>query len=424
MAGILDADFDRTFTEIVTEGDAPFERVITWDTLGYNAADIVDWELELVSVTGDATLGSDYTYSYELADYGLIVTFVALSDSPLEFEADEMAIFELRGFVCYQWPFNVPEDFQEVYLDRGTATLEFTIVDAAPVPITGDGGDDVLSGGIGYDLMCGYGGDDVIRGRAGDDELKGNGGDDVIYGNGGNDDVYGGGDADVLRGNAGDDRIYGGTGDDAMYGGSGEDRLFGGSGQDVLVGGKGDDLLKGGGGDDVLRGNGGNDVLKGGGGADVLRGNGGADVLKSGSGDDVLYGGSGDDVLRASGGDDVLNGGRGQDQLVGGGGADVFVFGALSDSGTSGNHDTIVDFDATEQDLIDLSRLDADATSGGNQSFNFIGTTSFSGTRGELRTEVIGDQTWVMADVDGDGQSDFTLVVQDAGAMTASDFDL
>ena len=189
--------------------------------------------------------------------------------------------------------------------------------------------------------------------------------------------------------------------------------MCGFGGDNVMCGFGGDDVVRGYDGNDELKGNDGNDVLYGNGGDDVvLRGGGGNDVLKGGTGDDVLKGGNRDDTLRAGGGADVSNGG---------GGADVFVFGSASHSSADGQHDTISEFSTSQMDIIDVSGIDAHADSG-NQAFDFVGANSFSGTMGELRTVTVGSDIHVEADINGDGQAHFMLVVADVNALTASNF--
>ena len=69
---------------------------------------------------------------------------------------------------------------------------------------------------------------------------------------------------------------------------------------------------------------------------------------------DTLYGGAGSDILYGLYGDDVLVGGAGADRLYGGEGGDRFVFeGATAFNGV----DRIMDFDATEGDVIDISNV-------------------------------------------------------------------
>ncbi|KAA0014555.1 retention module-containing protein [Billgrantia pellis] len=75
-------------------------------------------------------------------------------------------------------------------------------------------------------------------------------------------------------------------------------------------------------------------------------------------GQNDLYGGGGDDILVGGAGNDTLRGGEGNDTLFGGLGADTFVW-KLGDQGEAGNAftDTIMDFDADDGDVIDLSDI-------------------------------------------------------------------
>ena len=101
--------------------------------------------------------------------------------------------------------------------------------------------------GIGNDLanrIVGAGGDNILHGLGGDDLIQGGAGADVIYGDDGNDDV---------RGGAGADQLWGGAGNDILSGGDGADTLNGGAGNDVIDGGAGNDRLWGGGGSDIFR---------------------------------------------------------------------------------------------------------------------------------------------------------------------------
>ena len=104
--------------------------------------------------------------------------------------------------------------------------------------------------------------------------------------------------------------------------------------------------------DAVVRGSAEDDLIVGGSGADNLSGGAGADRLLGGSGDDVLDGGAGADRLEGGAGDDLLFGGPGQDVLVGGPGADRFLALTLGDG-----RDVVLDFDAAQGDVLDLSRL-------------------------------------------------------------------
>ena len=49
------------------------------------------------------------------------------------------------------------------------------------------------------------------------------------------------------------------------------------------------------------------------------------------------------------------------------------------------SRDTIDDFQGGAGDTIDLSAIDAFAPQSGNQSFTYIGSAAFTGTKGEVR---------------------------------------
>ncbi|MBP7002239.1 sulfatase-like hydrolase/transferase [Amaricoccus sp.] len=160
--------------------------------------------------------------------------------------------------------------------------------------------------------------------------------------------------------------------------------------------------------------------------ANDLRGGGGADVLLGLAGADMLFGDGGRDTLRGSYADDRLTGGGGADTLEGGSGNDVFVYLAGRDSRPA-DADVILGFDgrgSAAGDLIDLSALDADTRVDGNQAFRFGGT---GGGRIRLIDNAAGE-TEVLANVDGDPDVEFRIVIRDgsapASAYTAADFAL
>ncbi|WP_199229397.1 M10 family metallopeptidase C-terminal domain-containing protein, partial [Azospirillum sp. TSO22-1] len=174
---------------------------------------------------------------------------------------------------------------------------------------------------------------------------------------------------------------------------------YGGAGADTVYGGLGNDLIDGSADGDNGAG-------------DLAYGDSGNDVLLGGTGADTLYGGTQNDTLR---------GGLGADSLYGGTGADVFVYASLQDSGTDA--DAIRDFSLTELDRIDLSAIDANALTADNDAFSYIGTAAFTGVAGQLRCEV-GTNTWIRADVNGDGVSDLNIMLAGAYTLSASTFTL
>ena len=127
----------------------------------------------------------------------------------------------------------------------------------------------------------------------------------------------------------------------------------------------------------------------------------GNDTIIGSPGPDRLYGGRGDDHIDGGSGNDILVGGPGLNTLFGGRGSDIFRFYEASDA----HGDKIMDFGRL--DRIDLSRIDADMSSPGNQSFHFIGQTDFSTSARELRFA----ESKVQGDVTGNGQADFEILI-------------
>ncbi|HYJ81436.1 MAG TPA: calcium-binding protein, partial [Allosphingosinicella sp.] len=135
-----------------------------------------------------------------------------------------------------------------------------------------------------------------------------------------------------------------------------------------------------------------------------------------------IFAGAADDQLYGGRGSDLFFGGLGGDRMIGNGGNDVFRYDLAAES-TSAARDSIRDF--TQGDLVDLSRIDADTLASGNQAFSFIGAAAFGHHAGELRLESQGGPIWlVQGDTDGDGASDFELLlfVVDAHPATGGDF--
>ena len=107
---------------------------------------------------------------------------------------------------------------------------------------------------------------------------------------------------------------------------------------------------------------------------------------------------------------------------MGGLGADVLVYRAVTDSGTGpANRDVITDF-TPGQDKIDLSAIDADSSTPGNQAFHFAGVAPFDATPGCLRLVLYGGFMVLAGDIDGDGVRDFSLEILGTVPTTAADF--
>jgi Ca2+-binding RTX toxin-like protein len=364
-----------------------------------------------------------------------------------------------------------------VATDYGTKTLHS--IEAAN--IYGSDHADIFTGGIGNDSIDGQAGDDTINGGDGNDTLYGGEDNDTLNGGNGNDILIGGTGNDILDGGAGMDStslsfttsingitfdlkkagtigtdfgtktllniegatIIGSLHDDVISGGIGNDFLFGSDGNDQLFGGYGNDSIEPGVGTDRVDGGKGTDTVS----LYLFDESQGVTVTLSsrmtvatdsgvktllnfeqaliiGSNhDDVFTGGSGADVLYAYDGNDVLRGRGGSDFMWGGNGADVFDYDSISDSRVGEAADQIYLFE-TGIDKIDLSTIDANTLKKGNQAFDFIGTSGFSHTAGELRYYVSEGNTYVIGDVNGDGVRDFEILVYGDVGPGAGDFTL
>jgi len=141
-------------------------------------------------------------------------------------------------------------------------------------------------------------------------------------------------------------------------------------------------------------------------------------VLSGTSGDDVMSGLGGDDILQGLGGNDTLDGGAGRDRLEGGSGNDTFVFAATGDT-TLPNWDFIADWNAG--DRIDLSAIDANTASAGDQAFH-IGATS--GHTGDvvITYDPAAQATRVDLYVDGDATADARFYVNGDHSSDLSGF--
>ncbi len=329
-------------------------------------------------------------------------------------------------------------DIENLTLGSAGGAIDGTGNDLANV-ITGNASVNTLTGGLGDDTLSGAGGNDVLNGNEGLDNLDGGNGDDFMDG---------GADNDILSGAAGNDYLRGGAGADQMTGGAGNDTYAVENAGDVVTEGVNagidtvwarisytltanvENLNLGAGGgatngtgntlDNIINGNYAANTLQGLDGADTLNGNGGNDILEGGVGIDKLYGGAQDDTLY--GGDendtlygedhnDTLYGGAGSDKLYGGTGRDHFAFTDEDVGLLLMQHDTILDFDVTQGDRIDLSGIDADSAAGGDQAFTLV--TAFSNVAGQAKLfyRTATDQTQILLDVNGDGVADHEIMV-------------
>ena len=348
----------------------------------------------------------------------------------------------------------------------------------------GTTGDDIIDGVRGDDTILGIEGNDLLRGRGGNDTLYGGDGNDILNGGAGNDTMIGGeGDDVYFVRDAGDvvfEEIAEGLdtikasfsytlGDDVEnlqllgsenmtgIGNTADNKIVGGHGSDLLSGREGDDFLNGRNGDDIMTGGTGDDtyivdalgdvVIENSGegidtvrsflsfalpehvenlrliGSEAMTGTGNAldNFIRGADGDDIISGNEGADRLSGGQGDDILRGGKGVDRLIGNDGSDTFVF-IDGDTGTERSlADRIIDFDRAEFDRIDLSAMDADTTSTGDQAFEFIGSAAFSRSAGELHLIASGNGSFLEGDTDGDGVADFSIFLVGAALLETGD---
>jgi Ca2+-binding RTX toxin-like protein len=317
------------------------------------------------------------------------------------------------------------------------------VTDGGTHSVTFEGVEDfVILTGSGTDTLTTGDGDNVLRSGAGNDTITTGHGNSRIDSGAGNDTVTTGDGNNNVNGSGGDNTITTGAGDDLVSSARGDDTLITGSGNDVVQARGGNDTADAGTGSDLLEVNyghlltnvtgslssgtlpvgysglvadaAGNSVsfvgverfdITTGAGDDRVHTGGGTDTIQAGMGQDFLNGGGGNDTLRGGGNADTLVGGRGADELIGGTGSDRFRFDDLDSA--PGASDLIVDLQDT--DVIDLSRIDADVSAGGDQAFALVG--SFSGTAGEavITYQAAGDLSRLSLDTDGDGSADIAI---------------
>jgi Ca2+-binding RTX toxin-like protein len=330
---------------------------------------------------------------------------------------------------------------------------------------TGNAGNNILTGNTGTNILTGGDGDDTYTVNKTADsvvELSGEGYDTVIAtGSAGTTFTManfveamdlGGIVAINATGNTLDNAISGNAVANTLNGGDGNDVLTGESGDDTLVGGEGNDELNGGFGVDTMTGGNGNDTYyideatdsvtegSGGttgtdtiistltnytlinnvenltlGGASAINGTGnGADNTIAGNkAKNILNGAGGNDTISGAGGSDTINGGAGTDTMNGGGGIDKFVFSTASDA----NGDSITNFVSGE--TVDLSAIDWDTVTGGDQSFTVDADDVFEA--GEIDFVVSGSTLTVNMYLDNTAGVDSSFTVTLASGVELAD---
>jgi Ca2+-binding RTX toxin-like protein len=316
---------------------------------------------------------------------------------------------------------------------------------AGDIDATGNALANIMTGNSGKNIMHGGDGVDTIDGGDGNDQLFGDNDGDILTGGLGNDILDGGDGNDSLDAGDGNDKLYGGNGNDTMSGGLGADLMLGGSGNDTMFGGDGNDTLDGGTGADTMVGGLGNDVYyvdhaydvtteAVGEGYDIVRnsvswtlsanveglelqgsgningtGNSLANIITGNSGDNSLSGGAGVDTIDGGAGADTIIGGTGNDLLSGGLGADTFVILQESIGQPTIEIDQIFDFSTAQGDILNLSAIDADSATAGDQAFTLV--SAFTRVAGQIELTFSGGTTTLRLDVNGDGIADYQMKI-------------
>jgi Ca2+-binding RTX toxin-like protein len=308
-------------------------------------------------------------------------------------------------------------------------------------------GTDTLDGGLGNDWLDGGTGADSMSGGASDDTYVVDSSTDVVVelASAGTDLVRSSADSYTLAGHVenliltGSSAIHGlgnglnnvltGNGaNNTLHGDAGNDTLNGGAGADTLIGGMGNDTYITDGGDTITEtGSAGTDTVHSS--VTTTLGANLENLILSGSTAINGAGNTSNNTITGNTAANSLSGGMGTDTLIGGTGRDTFIFNNVMESGpTAIASDVIADF-VKGQDKINLSAIDAFATSVLNDSFIWRGNAAFNNaTQGEVRFQkfdVVGtanDHTMVWIDNDNDTAVEMAIRLTGLYDLTASDF--
>ena len=293
---------------------------------------------------------------------------------------------------------------------------------------TGNGNANEITGNSGDNVLTGLGDDDTLNGEGGRDTLLGGAGADTLDGGSGGDDMNGGGGDDTYEVDNADDV----TGETSNSAAAGFDTVF--ARADHTLGFGLENLTMEGVASISADGNDNDNVMVGNNGTNTLSGLDGDDTLVGGFGNDTLLGGLGDDTLRGERGADTLQGGAETDILIGGLNNDVFDFntaghstGLARDIIRAGDGaDAFENVGGAQGDRIDVSGIDADTGSGGNDVFSFSGFGGPTGV-GTLSLVNVNAITIVRGNTTAGNGFEFEVAIEDgfaifAGNYAASDF--
>lgn len=289
--------------------------------------------------------------------------------------------------------------------------------------------------------------DDIFFGTDRAEEIQGLGGSDTIYGRGGDDRLFSHDEmsfslwydrtltdkASYIDGGPGDDEIesygtehavgIGGPGDDSVIVRSyGSAKGTGGAGNDLLgvSGEHGDAWASGGAGDDIIA------VKARYGMAMGLGGEGNDQLSIDHSARGKLIGGSGDDLMVVTGAGEgqvtTMIGGFGRDVMQGEDGAiEIYRF-KEGHTGTGLRADVIRVFG--EEDVIDLSPIDANGAAHGDGAFKWVGRNADPrpGEVGYHETTIGGAHAVVVSFDYGQGDQEIVLFQPHDTHLSAADF--
>jgi Ca2+-binding RTX toxin-like protein len=132
-------------------------------------------------------------------------------------------------------------------------------------------------------------------------------------------------------------------------------------------------------------------------------------------------------TLIGGSGADRIEGGLGRNQMTGGGAADTFIFRAVADSSpTAALRDVITDF-TPGTDKLDLSIIDANMSTGRNDTFGWGGQTTAALQQVKANSvtwyqDTANNRTVVLIDNTGDAQVDMQIELSGLKTLGTSDF--
>ena len=297
----------------------------------------------------------------------------------------------------------------------------------------GGGGADKLTGNEFNNKLWGNAGKDTMVGGTGNDSLDGGTGNDSMSGGAGNDSYYLRESGDVIVENASEGtdlvhayvsttlganvengRIYntfnitGNSLSNTLYASSGNNVISGGTGTEAdtvsylygVSGSTGVTITLGTSGAQATGGSGSDTLVN----IEKLYGSNYADKLTGSGSGNTFYGMGGNDTLDGSAGNDWINGGVGTDSLIGGTGNDVFDFNAFADLGLGSTRDVIAGWNTG--DKIDLTTIDWNTTTAGDQAFSYQGSAAFSAA-GQVRYSA----GVLQFNTDSDTSAEYELVI-------------